>query len=298
LSLPDLFPGFAQWKIDAQHTGIFARIGGDGPPLLLLHGYPQTHVCWHKVAPVLARHFKVYVADLRGYGDSDVPPDDALHTTYSKRSMADDMLHAMQRVGHERFMVAGHDRGGRVAYRLALDHPHRVTKLAILDIVPTHAMWEALTDTRAAMRAYHWYFLAQPAPLPEMLIDANPIGFIDHTLASWTKARDLSPFDPSALEHYRRFYSDPKRVAATCADYRAGWHVDSAHDHHDMRHGRRIKCPTLALWGRAGFPDEHAALGVWHRLSPHARSQRIDCGHFLPEEAPEETAEALLQFFR
>jgi haloacetate dehalogenase len=297
LSLPDLFPGFSQSRVEGHHAGIFMRVGGEGPPLLLLHGFPQTHACWHKVAPLLAKHFKLYIADLRGYGYSEAPPDDALHATYAKRAMALDMLEAMKRAGHDRFMVAGHDRGGRVAYRLALDHPRHVTKIAVLDIVPTYAMWEALTRTNTAMHAYNWFFLAQPAPLPESLIGANPLGYLDHTLASWTKVRSLAPFDPDTLAHYRHFFSDPNHIAAMCADYRAAWFVDSAHDHDDIRHGRKIKCPMLTAWGRAHLSDHHGAHEAWRLLATEVQDHVVDSGHFLAEETPEETATALIRFF-
>lgn len=297
MSLPELFPGFSNWRAKTKHSEIFCRVGGEGPPLLLLHGFPETHACWHAITPELARHFKLYVADLRGYGQSSTLPDDAHHTVYSKRAMAQDMLELMQLAGHDRFMVAGHDRGGRVAYRLTLDHPHNVTKLAVLNVVPTHAMWHAMTHTATAMHSYTWYFLAQPAPLPESLIEANPNGFLDHTLASWAKTNSLAAFDPAALAHYRNYFADPCHISAACADYRAAWFVDSSHDHEDMRHNRKIRCPTLTMWGQAHVTDRRWTHKTWHAFAPEAQDVFIDSGHFLPEEAPAETAAALIQFF-
>ncbi|GBD48447.1 alpha/beta fold hydrolase [Methylopila sp. Yamaguchi] len=296
-ALADLFPGFAPRWIDvADDVRLFARVGGEGPPLLLLHGYPQTHVCWRKVAPLLAERFTVVLPDLRGYGWSSVPP--PAPESYAKRVMAEDIVNLMRAMGHERFAVAGHDRGGRVGYRLALDHPERVTKLAVLDIVPTERMWAGFGRARA-LSAYHWAFLAQPAPFPETLIAADPTYFLEWTLASWTAAKTLDAFGCEALNHYRAFFADPGRVAATCADYRAGATLDVAHDEADRAAGRRIAAPVLALWGETGFPGQGGGrpVDVWRDWADDVRGEALACGHFLPEEAPQATAKALLTFF-
>jgi len=207
-ALPDLFPGFGERRIDTAGASIFLRTGGSGPPLLLLHGYPQTHVCWHKVAPELARHFTLVIPDLRGYGASTGPRGDAEHTAYSKRTMAQDCLAVMRALGHQRFLVAGHDRGGRVAYRLALDHPEAVRALVPIDIVPTAEQWRRM-NADGAFKSYHWLFLAQPHPMPETLINQEPVYYLEYTLKSWAKPRDLSPFSAEALQHYRALLQSP-----------------------------------------------------------------------------------------
>jgi haloacetate dehalogenase len=219
--LADLYPGFASKWLDTTAGRIFARTGGEGPPLLLLHGYPQTNVMWHRVAPTLAQHFSLIIPDLPGYGWSDAPQSDAEHAPYTKRAMASAMIEAMEALGHVRFRLAGHDRGGRVAYRLALDHPGRLEKLATLDIVPTWAMWHHM-DARLANRAWHWMFLAQPAPFPETMIGKDPLFYFDSRAAAGTKVKSLAAFDPRALAHYHAFFNDPVRIHATCEDYRAG----------------------------------------------------------------------------
>jgi haloacetate dehalogenase len=219
--LADLFPGFASKWVDTTAGRIFARTGGEGPPLLLLHGYPQTNVMWHRVAPALARHFSLIMPDLPGYGWSAAPASDAAHAPYTKRAMANAMIEVMESLGHVPFRLAGHDRGGRVAYRLALDHPGRLARLATLDIVPTWAMWRRM-DARLANRAWHWMFLALPAPFPETMIGNDPLFFFDARAAAGTKIKSLSAFDPRALAHYHAFFNDPARIHATCEDYRAG----------------------------------------------------------------------------
>lgn len=294
--LPDLFPGFASERVAVGGAELFLRTGGEGPPLVLLHGYPQTHACWSRVAAVLKDRFTLVIPDLRGYGASSIP--DAAETyAYSKRAMAQDIVDLMARLGHERFALAGHDRGARVAYRLALDHPGVVTRLAVLDVVPTLEMWAAM-DARMALKAYHWAFLAQPSPLPETLISADPMLYLEHTLASWTGSKSLAPFAPEALAHYRAFFGDPLRVAACCADYRAGASVDVSHDEADRETGRLITAPLLALWGEKGFPGQiESPLDIWRSWATDVRGHGLPCGHFLPEEAPDETAAALLEFF-
>lgn len=296
--LDDLFPGFDTHLIDTAGATIHARCGGSGPPLLLLHGYPQTHVMWHEIAPALAERFTVVIADLRGYGLSSCPPADAEHFVYSKRAMANDMVEVMESFGFEDFRVVGHDRGGRVAYRMALDYPDRLNRLAVLDIVPTHAMWHNFT-VKLAMKTYHWLFLAQPEPLPEMLISRAPVEFLDYTIASWTKTKDLSAFDARALAHYRTFFSDPARMHATCEDYRAGQTYDLRADEADMEAGKKIKCPLLALWGAAGIPGEtDGPLAIWRKWATLVEGAAVDAGHFVAEENPQATLEALVPFLR
>ncbi len=297
--LADLFPGFASHWIDTSAGKIFARAGGAGPPLLLLHGYAQTNVMWHAVAPALSQHFSLVIADLPGYGWSAVPRAAADHAPYDKRSMAKAMVEVMEQLGFARFRLAGHDRGGRVAYRLALDHPGRLEKLATLDIVPTHAMWHGI-DARLAFRIWHWTFLALPAPFPEDMIGRDPVAYWNAKTAPGTKAKSLDCFDPRALAHYRAFFLDPGRIHATCEDYRAGRTTDLAHDDASRAAGQKIACPLLALWGASGIPSEAEAdpLATWHEWATDVRGFAIDCGHYLPEENPAATGKALLDFFR
>jgi haloacetate dehalogenase len=295
--LADLFPDFASHWIDTSVGKIFARAGGSGPPLLLLHGYTQTHVMWHRVAPVLAARFALVIPDLPGYGWSAVPEANAGHAPYDKRSMAKVMVEIMEKLGHTRFRLAGHDRGGRVAYRLAFDHAPRIERMATLDIVPTYDMWHGM-DRNMAMKVWHWPFLAQPAPLPEMLIGKVPVEYLEWKLASWSKTKNLSAFDPSALDHYRVSFSDPLCIHAQCEDYRAGYGADLANDEADRAAGRTIACPLLALWGGAGIANETGGpLNIWRQWAPQATGKAIDSGHFLAEENPDATAAALLEFF-
>ena len=248
-ALPDLFPGFAERRVKtAAGVEIYVRTGGSGPPLLLLHGYPQTHVAWHKIAPELARHCTLVVADLRGYGASSAPPGDVEHKTYTKRAMAQDCLAVMHALGHERFMVAGHDRGGRVAYRLALDHPEAVSALIPVDILPTAEVWRR-TTAESVLKSYHWAFLAQPHPMPETLIGKDPVYYLEYTLKSWAKPRDLSPFSAGALAHYRALLTDPARVHAVCEDYRAGATIDRRLDEADLAAGHKNRVSNLRALG-------------------------------------------------
>jgi haloacetate dehalogenase len=295
--LAGLFPGFASHWIDTEVGRIFARSGGEGPPLLLLHGYPQTNVMWHRVAPELARRFRVVLPDLPGYGWSVAPRANARHEPYSKRAMARVMIELMEKLGHARFRLAGHDRGARVAYRLALDHPGRVERLAALDVIPTYAMWHGMDD-KLAMKVWHWLFMAQPYPLPELLIGKAPTEYLERNIASWTKAGDLSAFDPRALAHYRAFFSDPSRIHATCEDYRAGRTTDLEVDSASRAAGEKIGCPMLTLWGAAGIPSEtEGPLNIWREWASDVKGGPIDSGHFLPEENPRATTAALLEFF-
>lgn len=253
---------------------------------------------WHRIAPDLLRHFTCVMPDLRGYGYSACPPNDAGNEAYSKRAMGGDLLALMRGLGHERFAVVGHDRGARVGYRMALDHPKSITSLTVLDIVPTYAMWHNFT-VKLAMKTYHWLLLAQPHPLPEMLIEPNPAGYLDYTLASWTKSKDLSAFSEEALAEYRTHYATPEHIHATCNDYRAGATFDLAADEADRAAGRRITCPTLALWGNTGIPSHMAQpLDTWRDWCDDLRGHGIDSGHFVAEENPRATLDALLPFLR
>lgn len=292
----DLFPGFEARTINTIGAEIFMRIGGKGPPLLMLHGYPQTHHMYHTIAGPLSQDFTVVLADLRGYGASSCPPNDADNFTYSKRAMGQDMVRVMEELGFTLFSVVGHDRGGRVAYRMALDYPERVRKLCVLDILPTHTMWHAFS-VDLAMRIYHWLFLAQPAPLPEELIGRAPVEFLDYTIASWTKSRTLAAFDKDALTQYRESFSRPDHIAATCNDYRAGQTYDLFADEADFDAEKKIACPLLALWGEAGIPGHtQGPLDVWRQWGDNVSGMAIDSGHFLTEENPEATLLALLPF--
>jgi haloacetate dehalogenase len=279
----DLFAGFAERRIATAAGVRFVRTGGTGPPLLLLHGYPQTHVCWHKIALELAAHFTLVLADLRGYGASSAPAGDAEHATYSKRALAADCLAVMQVLGHRQFFVAGHDRGGRVAYRLALDHPTAVRALVAIDILPTWNVWR-LMRADSAIKSCPWAFLAQPHPPPERLNSKDPVCYLEHTLKSWAKPRDLSPFSPAALDHYRALLSDPERVHAVCEDYRAGASIDRDID--DTKAADRLPNPRAVGQRLSGQGCGFAARGLaklvlqgrWHanrigRFSARRKSQ-------------------------
>jgi haloacetate dehalogenase len=289
-----MFEGFEMRDIATRETAIRVRIGGAGPPLLLLHGYPQTHAMWHRVVPMLAERFTVICADLRGYGDSGKPASDPEHAVYSKRASAGDMVEVMATLGFARFMLAGHDRGGRVGHRLALDHPECLQRLAVLDIVPTRTVFRA-TDQAIATGYYHWFFLIQPGELPERLIGADPLFYLHWTLGRW--GTGTSVFAPDAMAEYERCFSDPAVIHASCEDYRAAASIDLAHDEADL--DRRIRCPLLVLWGKRGLMERHFdVLATWReKAAGPVGGRALDCGHFLPEEQPEETAAELLAFF-
>jgi haloacetate dehalogenase len=292
----DLFPNTSEHRVNTGNAEIFARVGGSGPPLLLLHGYPQTHSMWHVVAPKLIENHTCVMADLRGYGFSSCPANSADNRPYSKRVMAEDMITLMRGFGHERFAVIGHDRGARVGYRMALDHPDIVICLAVLDIMTTFDMWHNFS-VAMAMKTYHWLFLAQPHPLPEMLIEAAPTGFLDYTMARWTRSKDLRAFDPRALAEYRLHFSTPEHVHATCNDYRAGQTCDLADDEADRAQGRKIDCPVLALWGDSGIPAMMSDLDVlWSGWAKRVTTGVVASGHFLAEENPKATLDHLLPF--
>ena len=285
---------FETRRVRLDETELFLRLGGSGPPLLLLHGYPQTHLIWHRVAPALARAFTLVMPDLPGYGQSKGPPPDAEHRAYSKRRMAQDLVTAMERLGFERFALAGHDRGARVGYRMCLDHPQRVTRFAALDIVPTLEVWDEM-DWRRALGTYHWPFLAVPAPVPERLIGADPDFYVRHLIQRW--AGDASALDPAAVADYVAQFHNPAVLTATCEDYRAGASVDREDDLADRDAGRKIACPVLVIWGRGYSASAASPAAVWRKWADAVEEIALDCGHFLAEERPRECAEALLAFF-
>ncbi len=285
-----MLDGFATRRVAVTGTEIHVRIGGSGPPLLLLHGYPQTHVIWHRIAPSLARDFTVVAPDLRGYGDSGKPAGGADHAGYAKRTMARDQVELMAALGFDRFAMIGHDRGARVGHRLALDHPERLTRLALLDIIPTLDFYRSINQ-RTATAYYHWFFLIQPADLPERLIGGDPAAFL-----GWQFSRlGGSVIDPAAMAEYVRCFSDPRTIHATCEDYRAAASIDLEHDAADR--DRRIACPLLVLWGARGVVGRNfAVLDVWRDRATSLAGRALDCGHYLPEEAPGETEAEIRRF--
>lgn len=290
-------PGFHRAARRGDGVMLSVQRAGQGVPLVLLHGYPQNGLCWHRVAPVLAQHFDVIVPDLRGYGASDAPPDDAAHRTYSKRQMARDVVALLDALGIGAAHVLGHDRGARVAYRLALDHPARVLRLGIIEIATTADYW-ANWGHGLGMAAWHWTFLAQPAPLPERMIGADPVGWLDWVLAGWTAARSLAPFAPAQLMSYRAQMSDPARCHAMCADYRSGAGPDREDDEADRAAGHRIAAPLHFLWSRHGFPARTGnPAALWRAWAAQVTDSACDCGHFVPEEDPQAVLQAYLPFF-
>ena len=287
--MTDFFPGFAQRRIETAGAAIKLVTGGSGPPLLLLHGYPQTRLMWRKIAPRLAAEFTVVAPDLRGYGDSSKPPAGPDFVNYSKRALAQDQVETMAELGFERFMVAGHDRGARVAHRLARDHPDRVERLALLDIVPTLYRFETI-DQKAATSSYHWFFLIQPGGLPERLIGAEPEFFLRSML------RPSAVFELEIFAEYLRCFKNPETIRATCDEYRAGASIDLVHDRADR--SRRLTMPLLVLWGqRSSQGSGYDLLSVWRDHAENVSGQAIGSGHFLAEEAPDETYLALRGFF-
>ncbi|HEY2638131.1 MAG TPA: alpha/beta hydrolase [Solirubrobacteraceae bacterium] len=291
-----MFEGFETRSLPTGRGEIRARVGGSGPPLLLMHGYPQTHVMWHAVAPLLAESFTVVATDLTGYGDSFRPAPTPDHAAHSKRALAGDQVQAMAALGFERFGVAGHDRGGRVAYRMALDHPERVERLAVLDIVPTADVWRR-ADRTFALGYWHWGFLAQPAPLPEDLINGAPQAFFEHARRIGI-GTDPDRYPEEALAAYRANLDEPAVVEAMCEDYRAGASVDVEHDEAD-RAQNRITCPVLTLWGSRGalpvFYDD--VLEIWRGWADDVSGRGVDASHFLVEDQPDEVASELGVFF-
>jgi haloacetate dehalogenase len=290
---------FTTAEIQTGETGIFVRSYGPGPPVLLLHGFPQTHLMWRSVAPLLARDFTVVCADLRGYGRSGCPPSAPDHAPHAKRALAQDMVIVMERLGFPRFSVAGHDRGGRVAYRMALDHPDRVDRLAVLDVLPIGTVWD-LADARFALAYWPWSLLAQPEPLPERVLAAVPDAVVDDALGGW--GSPAAAFPPEVRAAHVEALRDPGHAHAICEKYRAAATIDREHDEADRADGRRIACPILTLWSAASaldtwYVEEGGPLALWRAWGDDVRGHALDAGHFFPEEAPEQTADALSRFF-
>jgi len=288
----NLFPGFERRRVRTSGAQINLVHGGEGPPVLLLHGYPETHAMWHKVAPALARDYTVVCADLRGYGDSSKPAGLPDHANYSKRAMAKDMVEVMSALGHHRFHVVGHDRGARVAHRMARDHGKRVRSLTVLDISPTLTMYRR-TDQDFATAYYHWFFLIQKAPLPETLLARQVPHYILGRIGRGPGG--IKVFDRNALKEYVRAFRDPRCIHATCEDYRAAATIDLVHDRRDLR--RKIRMPVLVLWGKFGVIEAmFKPLQDWRAVAADVRGRALDCGHFLPEEKPDDVLRELRRF--
>lgn len=291
-----MFEGFERRRVATSGAEISLVVGGAGPPLLLLHGFPQTRAIWHKTAPALAERFTVVAPDLRGYGESERVASAPDHASQSKRAMAQDQVEAMGALGFERFQVVGHDRGARVAHRMALDHPGRVRRVAVLDIVPTLRVFESV-DQRLATAYYHWFLLIQPAPLPEHVIGLDPEFFLRRTLASWGGNAEF--VTPEAFAEYLRALRDPAALHAMCEDYRAAAGIDLEHDRASRAAGERVRCPLLALWGERGAMGRlYDVLATWRDVADDVGGRAFGCGHFLPEEAPEDTLAALREFLQ
>ncbi|QLY34687.1 alpha/beta hydrolase [Nocardia huaxiensis] len=288
-----MFDGFSEFDIDVSGTTIHGRCGGSGPPVLLLHGIPETHLMWHRVAPELARHHTVVATDLRGFGASGKPESTPDHSPYAMSTLARDQVAVMAELGFPRFAVAGHDRGARCAYRMALDHPEVVTALAVLDIIPTGDVFDH-SDHDLWLSHWVWTFLAAPRPIPEIMIARSPSTFVNHMLDSWSS--DPSVFPPSLRTAYITNFATPQGIRAICEEYRAAATIDYADDHRDLG-VRRIECPVLVLWDEKGFVGQSFdPLRVWQRWAPDVRGKPLRGGHFLPEENPDEVARELLDF--
>jgi haloacetate dehalogenase len=293
-----MFSSFTSNRIQSRDGDIFVRRGGAGPPVLLLHGFPETHLMWHAVAPLLSTDFSIVCADLPGYGQSACPLSDDQHARYSKRSMAATLVEVMAELGHALFAVVGHDRGGRVAYRMALDFPDVVSKVAVLDVIPTGVLWDR-ADARLTLGFWPFSLLAQPEPLPERLISACPGAVVDDALANWGSPSDA--FTREAREAYVAALRDPEHVHAICEEYRAAASLDRDHDREDINAGRRIACPLLALWSETGglntwYGDEGGPLGIWRSLAADVQGGPVAGGHFFPEENPADLAARLRSF--
>ena len=289
-----LLPGFTERRIRTSGATIHLEFAGEGPPVLLLHGYPETHVMWHKVAPKLAREYTVVCPDLRGYGDSSKPKGLPDHSNYSKRAMARDMVEVMQALGYRSFHLVGHDRGARVAHRLARDYGARVKTLTVLDVSPTLKMYQS-TNIQFAKAYYHWFFLIQEAPLPERMLQGHVPDYILKRLGRGKAG--LKYFDRRAVAEYTRVFRDPRTIHATCEDYRAAATIDLVHDRKDLK--KKLKMPVLALWGRQGvIAALFDCLADWREVAEDVRGRALQCGHFIPEEKPDELAGELRRFLR
>lgn len=294
-----MFEGFESRTVETERGEVFARVGGSGSPVLLLHGYPQTHVIWHAVVDSLTTDHTVIVADLPGYGSSFRPVPTAGHEAHSKRALSNDLVQLMEGLGFTEFAVAGHDRGGRVAYRMALDHPERITALGVFDVVPTGDVWDR-ADASLAITYWHWSFLAQPAPLPEALIGANPGAFFDLHVKALGLGRRSANYPPELMAIYRDLLDDPTVVESICEDYRAGATIDRVHDEADRSAGRSIQCPVLVLWSAPGaLPKFYGdVLDVWRPWAGNLRGRGLDASHFLVEDQPTEVAAEIKALLR
>jgi haloacetate dehalogenase len=297
---PATMDDFTAANIQTGEVSIFVRSYGSGPPILLLHGFPQTHLMWRSVAPLLARDFTVVCADLRGYGRSSCPVSTPDHLPYAKRTMAQDMVTVMERLGFPRFGVAGHDRGGRVAYRMGIDHPARIERIAVLDVVPTETVWER-ADARFALAFWPWSLLAQPEPLPERILATAAEAVVDNALATWGSPSTVFP--SGVRDAYVRALREPPHAHAICEEYRAAATVDREHDKADRLDGRRIVCPLLAMWSAHGalgtwYTEDSGPIALWQAWCDDVQGHPLDAGHFFPEEAPQQTADVLRRFFR
>lgn len=288
------FPGFTARSIELGDARIHVEVGGSGPPLLLLHGYPQTHVAWHRVAPVLARHFTVVAPDLRGYGDSTGPAGDPLHLNHCKRTLAADKLALMRALGFERFAVMAHDRGARVGYRLALDTPEAVRCFVSLTVIPTEEMWKR-AGMAFGLKAFHWYLFAQPFDLPERMLRADPAYYLDWTLRNMVQKVDA--VTPEALAEYHRAFAKESVRHAMLEDYRAAASIDLQHDREDLAAGRRLTCPVQVLWSASNTARPDPAE-VWKTWADTVEGGTVDCGHLMAEEASEEVLAQVLPFLR
>ena len=286
--------GFEAVRLQTLGAEINLVHGGAGKPLLLMHGYPQTHMMWHRVAPRLAEEYHVICPDLRGYGDSSKPESSADHAPYSKREMANDMVEVMKELGYQQFAATGHDRGARVLHRMILDHPERVERACVMDIAPTHHMFKT-TDQEFATGYYHWFFLIQPNGLPERLIGADPEYYLTEKMGRWSSSDSI--FAPEAFDEYLRCFRKPETIHASCEDYRAAASIDLEHDASDL--DRKIECPLLVLWGDKGLVHrKYEVLEVWRERANHVSGTALKCGHYLPEESPEQVLDELLPFLR
>ncbi|QWE26148.1 alpha/beta fold hydrolase [Polynucleobacter sp. AP-Ainpum-60-G11] len=294
MSINQLFPDFEPRVFEVNGIQIAGHIGGSGSPLLLLHGHPQTHAIWHKLAPALMKSHTLVMTDLRGYGDSSKPQGDVDHSNYSKRVMAQDQVEVMNQLGFDRFDVLAHDRGARVAHRLAMDHADAVNKLIMLDIAPTLSMYEKTTEAFA--KAYwHWFFLIQPSPLPERLIEADPAGYLRDVMGR--RFAGLKPFDPLALAEYMRCVALPGAAHGMCEDYRAAAGIDLIHDREDIAAGKKLEMPTMVLWGADGVVNKcFKPLEEWQAICRNVIGETLPCGHYLPEEAPDMLLEKVATF--
>lgn len=291
-----LFPGFVSNVLRTRGSSIYTLLGGSGPALLLLHGYPETHVAWHKIAGSLAAHFTVVLTDLRGYGDSGKPEGGERHVNYSPRAMAQDQAEAMEQLGFNNFHIAGHDRGGRVAHRMALDYPERISKLAVLDIAPTLTMYRR-TDQQFATKYVWWFFQIQPHPIPEHMIGLDPEFYLRKHLEHQCKTPGA--ITDEAMSEYLRCYCNAATIHATCEDYRAAAEIGLEMDVEDERLNRKVESPLLALWGARGTVGHlYDVIGTWQEKAKHVSGRALDCGHLLPEEKPEEVRDELIAFFQ